>query len=113
MDNLTLADHVLTGPFMYDHNEERQIWLIPDQANDRVIVKTYWKKVSALLDANQAVANDFSRTSKLPDLQRVASIPIQVYEDWNAEGIMDDEDAIKRRLNDSDYRRFRTNDLRL
>lgn len=44
---------------------------------------------------------------------RVASIPLNLWMKWQKEGITQDDEALKRRLNDPDYRGFRTHPGRL
>lgn len=68
--------------------------------------------VTAILSANRALANDGDGYSPSRELRRVASIPLVVVEQWMAEGI-DLFDpacraAVRRRLNDPDWRWLRT-----
>ncbi|WP_342162550.1 hypothetical protein [Methylobacterium sp. SD21] len=70
-------------------------------------------KVDALLDANKRKQVDFSNTSALGDMVQVASIPNAMYWDWHKQGILDDEAAFARKLNDSSLQHIRTNNLRV
>lgn len=87
----------------------REIWTRQD---DKIYIERT-RYVDAILDDNKRAQNEFSRTSALGDMVRVASIPKQMHFEWEAEGILDDETALARRLNDSDYQYFRTNSLRV
>ncbi|MGN7124365.1 hypothetical protein [Methylorubrum thiocyanatum] len=80
---------------------------------DHLIIETEWLNVDLVLDANKSAQADFSRSSGLGDLVKVAEIPTGLYWDWQAKGILDDEAAFARRLNDSDYQHLRTNSLRV
>lgn len=74
-------------------------------------IDTFYKNLEAMLAVNQAEANEWSRSGKLGDVVKSASIPTGVYYQWKAEGITEDPEAMKRRLNDPNYSKFRTNGL--
>jgi hypothetical protein len=80
---------------------------------DKMIVTTEWKSVQALLDSNANESADFNQTGKHGDIVKVAGIPIGLYFDWKRQGITDDPEALRRRLNDRDFSKFRTNDWSL
>lgn len=114
MDNLnfTAGDLVPTnGRVLWSNDEDKTIWLVRD--GDLMEIITEWKNLSALFDANAAEAAEFSRTGKHGDMQKIASIPKGLYADWQRQGITADPEAMRRRLNDGDYSKFRTNDWRL
>ncbi|WP_246691002.1 hypothetical protein [Neorhizobium alkalisoli] len=78
-----------------------------------MIVTTEWKSVQALLDSNSNESAEFNQTGKHGDIVKVAGIPIGLYFDWKRQGITDDPEALRRRLNDRDFSKFRTNDWSL
>jgi hypothetical protein len=80
---------------------------------DHLIIETEWLNVDLVLDANKSAQADFSRTSGLGEVVHVAEIPKGLYWDWHDKGILDDDVALSRHLNDSDYRHLRTNSLRV
>lgn len=109
-ENLTLGDYLPTqGIVLWSNDDEKTVWLRRD--GDKMEFITEWKNLSALFDANAAEASEFSRSGKLGNVQKVASIPKGLYADWKAQGITDDPEALRRRLNDADYSKFRTNSL--
>lgn len=63
--------------------------------------------VQDIIEANKDVANLKSDGWK-GEMHQVASIPLVVYNDLKKKGIVDDERAFKRWLNDPDNRFFRT-----
>ncbi len=95
---------------LWEETPDKRVWLI--RQGENLIIETEWK-VDAVLDANKSAQADFSSTGALGDLVKVASIPTGMYWDWQAQGILDDDAALKRRLNDSDYQHIRTNNLRV
>jgi hypothetical protein len=64
------------------------------------------QEVEGLLDINKAHFND--APNRWGDWSRVASIPLTVYQELKTKGVVDDERAFKRWLNDPDNRFFRT-----
>lgn len=111
MENLTVGDLVTSGTICWEDTPDYTVWLTRD--GDNIHVTTEWKNVQALLDANAAEAADFSATGKHSDLVKVAGVPIGLYFAWQKEGITDDPEAMRRRLNDGDFSKFRTNGWRL
>lgn len=101
----------MTDKVLWEDTAEKQTWFIRD--GDKLIIETIWKDVSPILDANKAAQADFSATSKLGELVRVAEIPPGLYWDWQRQGILDDDAAFNRRMNDSNYQHLRTNSLKL
>lgn len=110
-EQFTVGDLVTHGTFMLLDTPDKTVWLTRD--GDKMYQTVEWKNVSALLEDNIAASNNFSRSAKLGDNVQVASVPLGVYQKWDSEGIIDDPVALARRLNDADYRKFRTNNLRL
>ena len=111
MENLSVGDLVKQGTVVWEDTPEYTVFLTRD--GDQIKITTQWKTVQALLDANAAEASEFSATGKHNDVVKVAGIPIGLYFDWQRQGITDDPEAMRRRLNDSDFRKFRTNDWSL
>ncbi len=101
----------MSDKVLWEETSDKRVWFIKD--GDKLIIETEWLNVDLVLDANKAAQADFSRTSGLGDLVKVATIPTGIYWDWQAKGILDDDAAFKRRINDSDYRHLRTNSLRV
>ncbi|KWV45673.1 hypothetical protein AS026_15825 [Rhizobium altiplani] len=94
---------------VYEDEFKSVYWV---RRGDLVDVLTF-TKVDALLAANRAEANDFSKTSKLGNMVKIASVPTALHYQMQAEGITQDDKAIARFLNDSDNAKFRTNSLRV
>lgn len=107
MDNLQIGDLLQSGSIVWEDTPDYTVTLIRD--GDKLIVKTDYKNIQAMLDSNAAEANDFSKTGRHSDVVKVAGIPIGLYFDWKREGITEDPEAMRRRLNDSDFAKFRTN----
>lgn len=95
---------------LWEETPDKRVWFIRNGEN--LIIETEWK-VDALLDANKSAQVDFSKTSALGDMVKVASIPTGMYWDWHKQGILDDDAAFKRRLNDGDFQHIRTNNLKV
>lgn len=95
---------------LWEDTPDKRVWFIRE--GDNLIIETEWK-VDAVLDANKGKQADFSNTGALGDFVQVASIPTGMYWDWHKQGILDDDAALKRRLNDSDFQHLRTNNLKV
>lgn len=61
-----------------------------------------------ILDANTAQRNSFDERSSWGDINKVASIPMNIYMELDRKGITRDEKAFRRWLDDPDNRAFRT-----
>lgn len=75
-----------------------------DMTNEAAI--TAEQDVSRYIEANKREFND--APDKHGEWSKVASIPMVVYLDLKKQGILDDQVALKRWLNDPDNRFFRT-----
>lgn len=65
--------------------------------------------ITDVAEANKAMYNQFDeRTNWKGDMHKVASIPMAIYYDLKAKGILDDPVAMKAWLNNPDNRVFRT-----
>ena len=95
---------------LLEDTPHKRVWLIRD--GDYMIFETEWK-IDAVLDLNKSKQADFSKAGGLGDIVQVASIPQGMYWDWHKQGILDDDAALRRRLNDSDFQHLRTNSLKV
>ncbi len=75
-------------------------------ADDTAYIETE-QHVEDMLDANKAEYNS-AGTDWKGDMHKVASIPMTVYHDLKARGIIDDPARLKAWLNDPHNRYFRT-----
>jgi hypothetical protein len=64
--------------------------------------------VEGVVDAAKAAYNNINEKTHWGEWQRVASIPLSIYYDLKAKGIVDDQKAMKKWLNDRDNQAFRT-----
>ncbi len=65
--------------------------------------------VSAIVEANKAAYNQVDeRANWKGDMHRVGSVPMSIYYDLKRRGILDDQAALKRWLNDPENQVFRT-----
>lgn len=62
--------------------------------------------VGPILDANKTVYN--ADHGKWGEWTWVGSIPLALYWQWAKEGILEDQAALKKKLNDIDFRNLRT-----
>ena len=90
----------LTGITQYWHVKENGEYVIETQQD-----------VSAIAEANKRQYND--TPDRHGDVNKVASIPLNVYYDLKRRGIADDPVAFKKWLNDRDNKVFRTRAGRL
>lgn len=74
--------------------------------DDTFTIETEYN-ADALVEANKRSFNDAGGNWK-GDLHRVAQIPMPLYWELQEKGILDDQAAFKRWLNDPDNRFFRT-----
>jgi hypothetical protein len=85
-----------------------QYWHVKD--NGEYVIETQ-QDVSAIAEANKRQYND--TPDRHGDVNKVASIPLNVYYDLKRRGIADDPVAFKKWLNDRDNQVFRTRAGRL
>ncbi len=78
-----------------------------DPETEEVTLQTI-QEVEPLIDANKASFNEHTSLDRFGDMTRVASIPMSLYFELKRKGILDDQAALKRWLNDPDNRFFRT-----
>lgn len=78
-----------------------------DPDTERVVIETR-HDVTDIIEHNKCIANEFTSLDRWGDMTRVASIPMSLYMEMKKQGIIDDQAAMKRWLNDPDNRFFRT-----
>lgn len=79
-----------------------------DEDTDRFTIQTQ-QDVTDLVESNKAEFNAAPEHGRFRgDMHKVASIPLNVYFDLKAKGILDDEKKLRAWLNDPDNRFFRT-----
>lgn len=76
-----------------------------DEATDTALIEKR-QDVSDIVEANKSEFNEDH--GRYGEWTKVASIPLSVYYELKAKGIVDDPAAMKRWLNDADNRFFRT-----
>ena len=81
-------------------------------SDDKFTIATS-QDVGSIVKANKVVRNEIDRHQKHGEWSKVASIPLSVYYDLERRGILKDQKALKKWLNDSDNQAFRTRDARL
>lgn len=78
-----------------------------DETTDQVTLETI-QRVDSLVEQNKSLHNEYTSLDRFGDMTRVASIPMSVYFSLKKQGIVDDQKALRRWLNDPDNRFFRT-----
>lgn len=78
-----------------------------DPDSDKVTIQQV-QQTSHIVEQNKAQYNSTDERAKWGDWSKVASIPISVWADLNAKGIIRDKAAFKRWLNDPENQYFRT-----
>jgi hypothetical protein len=66
----------------------------------------YDQDVTSILDWNKREYNE--APTRWGEWSWVGSIPLALYWQWQQEGILDDQEELKKRLNDIDFRSLRT-----
>lgn len=64
------------------------------------------QNVDLILDWNKALYNDDH--GKWGEWAHVASIPMAMFLEWEREGILQDQDKLKQKINDPEFLYFRT-----
>lgn len=81
-------------------------WFHYDHATDEFHIETE-QNVTDLVEINTEISKE--DTGRFADgMHRVASIPMTIYMQLKAEGILEDKDRLRRWLNERDNRVFRT-----
>jgi hypothetical protein len=108
MTDNTAADLVPDGArIVVENNEDYMV--VMTRVGDTIRTDTYAKNLQAMFDQNAEEAAEFNATGKHSDMVKVAGIPAHLYFQWLKEGIIDDKKALRKRLNDSEFAKFRTN----
>lgn len=96
---------------LYDHDPVtgRKVWMSLDEGPPG---KTLWRvevPVDDVIESN-AVAEKLTHGAKLPDWNRVASVPLNIIEQSGLDTAvaMRDDRFLSRWLNDADHQKFRT-----
>lgn len=94
--------------FDYDAATGRQVWVLHDAMTGQMTFRVD-TPVDAIVEAN-AEAEKATHGARLPEINRVASVPLQLYHNSGlAEAEREGDEAfVKRWLNDADNRAFRT-----
>lgn len=92
-------------PFSYDPLLGIKRTFHWDESKDEFLIQTE-QDTGEIVEANKAAYNE--APERWGEFTRVASIPISLYWDLKKKGIADDDAAMKRWLNSSDNRFFRT-----
>lgn len=77
------------------------------EEGDDVIIENV-QDVQTLVDQNKALYAQSHASDPYGEFDRVASLPLTVYWDLQERGILDDEEAFRKWLNDPANRHFRT-----
>lgn len=85
----------ITEYFYYDSDEDR---CFVQQVQD----------TTQIVEQNKALLAQSSKHDRYGEWSKVASIPVSIWADLNAKGIVKDKEAFKKWLNDPDNRFFRT-----
>jgi hypothetical protein len=103
---------------LFDDSPVRSVWIAPDESG--FTLRTRYKNTQDILDANLRARNDAPkrfRESALGD--RVASIPMEVWEQWQLEWFASghsgtpDDDFIWHKLNSPEFSYFKTREVTL
>jgi len=85
----------------------KKIWHY-DGDTDEAIIETV-VDATKLVETNKAMFNSYDeRANWKGDMHLVASVPMELYMKWKAEGKLDDQAFMKRWLNSPENRLFRT-----
>lgn len=78
-----------------------------DEDTDETVIETV-QDVDLILEANKDSFNSIDEKARWGDGKMIARIPLNLYYDLKQKGVVDDEAAFRRWLNDSENRFFRT-----
>ena len=98
-----------TGKRLFDFDPETGTtkWWHYDAEKDEATIETVFE-VGDLIEQNKKQYADTDERARYGEWSRVASIPMALFYRLKAKGIIDDQAAMKRWLNDPDNRFFRT-----
>lgn len=109
--DFTIGDLVPYGTLVWEDDEDKTIYITRD--GERMIIRTEWKNVRAVLERNAREAADFNATGSHGEMVKIASVPLGIHQEWERDGITLDDAALSRRLNDGDFAKLRTNNWRV
>lgn len=101
---------------IFNHNAEAGILEVfhYDDVEDAYTIQTI-QNCEAIVESNKAEFNMFDERTPfgMESFHKVASIPMSLYSEWQKQGIIDtngetDLKTLRKRLNDGDFRSFRT-----
>lgn len=78
-----------------------------DEDTDKATIQTQ-QDVTAIIEENKQEYAQVDERARWGEWSRVASIPMSIYFQLKAEGKLDDQEYMKKWLNDSDNQYFRT-----
>ena len=102
---------------LFDDSPDRTIWATPDE--NGVTLRTRFKDTQNVLDANARLRNDTPKRFGKGTMHHMASIPIEVWEQWVLEWRMmgqvgnPDADFIKFKLAMPEFSYLKTRNARL
>ena len=99
----------MTDKKLFDVNPDlgiTRIWHYDDE-KDEATIQTQ-QDVTAIIEENKDEFNQVDERARWGEWSRVASIPLSLYYQMKAEGKIDDQEYMKRWLNDSANQFFRT-----
>jgi hypothetical protein len=91
------------------NTEQRFHW---DPVTEKFTI-TDRQEVQDLMDINKSIRNDGYRKNRNTMMRRVGSVPLNIYMDLKAKGIIDDRKKLAAWLNDPDNRAWRTDDSKI
>ena len=103
MEKRILDNDPLTGiktKFTYEEDSSGQL------SKDKFVISTE-QDVTKIIESNKRSANAVDKHQKYGEWSKVASIPLTVYYKLQREGILNDQAAMKKWLNDPDNRYFK------
>jgi hypothetical protein len=104
MEKRLLDNDLLTGiktEFNYEEDSSGQL------SKDKFVISTE-QDVTKIIESNKRSANAVDKHQKYGEWSKVASIPLTVYYKLKKDGVLDDQKAMKKWLNDPDNRYFKT-----
>lgn len=93
--------------FDYDPETGTTKWWHYDADKDEAKIETVFE-VGDIIEANKAEFNSTDERARWGEWSKVASIPMALFYRLKQQGIIDDQAAMKRWINDPDNRLFRT-----
>ena len=99
----------MTDKKLFDVNPDLGItrtWHYDDE-KDEATIQTQ-QDVTAIIEENKDEFNQVDERARWGEWSRVASIPLSLYYQMKVEGKIDDQEYMKRWLNDSNNQFFRT-----